>query len=305
MNEYFQITIDNNVIVDKLIRNHSQLSEKAIVDYINGLEIINDHINVNQWIMNSDSFLNKILDSITGRSQQRQLIINKNIATSLEVISVWLQELDYYRIDNDIVITRLTDKLRETREGVMRLNGRVIEIDNRLGQLNLEFINLKNELNQVKAKNHVDLVFAKWNGELWLNYPPLVSLYLAIDELFWGDFGIYCRNSADSRKVNDLIEYLCNKVLKMIKDEIGINQHKPLLLSELLSPICKLSDEEREMLSYLCDWSDFKTAPVTWSIYSYASDHKPPHVNKEIPIVLHSKRLFYRLIDEQNERVKF
>lgn len=309
MNESFQITTDNNVILNKLTQNHPQLSEKAIVDYINGLEVINDQISFNKQIINSDSFLNKLLDSITGKSQQRQLIINQNVATSLEVISVWLQEVECYRVDNDIVITRLTNKLSETRHGVMRLKGRVSEIDDRLVQLqnkiNLEFIQLNERVHRTEAKNQVDIVFTKWNKELWLNYPPLVSLYLSIDELFWGDFGIYCRNSAASNKVNELIEYLRNRVLEIIEDKISIKRHELLVLSELLKPIYNLPNEQRQMLLYLCDWSDFKTAPVTWSIQSCASSYTPPHVQKDIPIVLNSNRLFDCLIDEQNERAKF
>ncbi|MEA5554403.1 diguanylate cyclase regulator RdcB family protein [Anabaena cylindrica UHCC 0172] len=309
MNESFQITTDNNAILDKLTQDHPQLSEKAIVDYINGLEVINDQISFNKQIINSDSFLNKLLDSITGKSQQRQLIINQNVATSLEVISVWLQEVECYRIDNDIVITRLTNKLSETRQGVMRLKGRVSEIDDRLVQLqnkiNLEFTKLNERVHRTEAKIHVDLVFTKWKKELWLNYPPIVSLYLSIDELFWGDFGTYCRHSADSKKVNEMREYLRDGVLELIEDKIGIKQHELFDLSELLNPICNLQNEEREMLLYLCDWSDFKTAPVTWSIQSYASSYTPPHVHKEIPKVLNSNRLCDRLIDEQNERAKF
>ncbi|NES81656.1 MAG: hypothetical protein F6K10_09765 [Moorea sp. SIO2B7] len=308
MNDFLQITTDSQTILDEIRQNHPQLSEKAIVDYINGLEVINDQINVNGKIINSESFLNKILDSITGKRQQLQQLIDKNIATSLEVISVWLQEIDCYRIDNDIVITGLVNKLCETRNAVMRLNGRVSGIDNHLLQLqnkiNLEFTDLKERVHHTEAKNHVDFVITKLNEKLWLNYPPIVSLYLSIDELYWGDFGIYCRNSNDSKKVNRLIEYLRNLVLKTIKDKIGINQDQLFVMSEWFKPSGDLANEQIEMLAYLSDWAKLKIAPVTWSIQSYANNHTSPHVYNEIPLVLNPNRLFDRLIDEHYERTK-
>lgn len=311
MNESLQTATDNKTILHTFALNHPQLTEKAIVDYINGLEVINDQITFNSQIINSDSFLNKILDSITGKSQQRQLMINKSVATSLEVISIWLQELECYRIDNDIVITRLINKLGETRDATTRLNGKVSEIDDRVVQLqnkiNLEFTKLNQRVHRAEAKNHVDLVIAKWKKELWLNYPPLINLYLFIDELYWGDFGIYCRNSNDSNKVNELIEYLRNLVLEITKDKIGINRYELFIMSKWLKPICDLPKEQLEMLAYLCDWANLKikTAPVTWSIHSYVTSYTPPYVHRDIPIVLNSNRLFDYLIDEQNERAKF
>lgn len=311
MNEFLPTMTNNKNFLDKMIQNHPQLREKAIVDYIDGLEVINDHISFRRQIINRDSFLNKILDSITGKSQQRQLIINQNVAISLKVISVWLQELECYRIENDIVITYLTNKLSETRNAVMRINGRVEGIADRFEQLQskleIELRKLKKRVDRIEAKHHIDFVIAKWSEELWLNYPPLVKLYLSIDELYWGDFGIYCRNPEDSEKVNDLIKYLRNEILKIIKNTIGINPDKPFIMSQWLKPISDLPKEELEMLAYVCDWANLKikTAPVTWSIHSYATSYTPPHAHNDIPIVLNFNTLFYCLIDEHNDSAKF
>ncbi len=70
----------------------------------------------------------------------------------------------------------------------------------------------------------------------------------------------------------------------------------------MLEPIRNLPKEQIEMLTYLCDWVDLKTAPVTWSIHSYATNYTPPHARKDIPYVLSSNILFERLVDEHKER---
>ncbi len=307
MDESLETVLDSKTILNAFRQNHPQLTEKGIVDYINGLEVINDQVSFSKQIINGDSFLNKILDSITGKSQQRQLLINKNVATSLEVISVWLQELEFYRIDNDIVITRLIDKLSETRNATMHVNRRVNEIDSRVVELqskiSFEFSRLNERVQRTEAKSHVDLVIAKWNAELWFNYPPLVSLYLCIDELHWGDFGMYCRNSADANKVNDLTDYLRNCLLEIIKKRIGTEKNELFVMAQWLKPISALPDERLEMLTYLCNWADSKTTPITWSIYSYATSYTPTHASKDIPITLNSARLIDRLVDEQSKRV--
>lgn len=299
---------DSKVLPQAFVQNHPQLSEKAIVDYINGLEVINDQVSFSRQLISSDSFLNKILDSITGKNQQRQLIINQNIGTSLEVISVWLQELEHYQMDNDIVITRLVSKLGEAHNATIRLSGRVGEVDDRIVELqnktSLEFIRLNERVHRAEAKNHVDLVVTKWKNGLWLNYPILVSLFLCIDELYWGDFGIYCRSSNEFKKVSELIGYLRDLVLEVIKDKMDINKNELFIVFELLKPIVDLPNEQLEMLSFLCDWANLKTAPFTWSIHGYSTSYTPSYMHKDFPIVLNSTRLFDRLVDENNERVK-
>ncbi|MGB6297993.1 MAG: diguanylate cyclase regulator RdcB family protein [Rivularia sp. (in: cyanobacteria)] len=287
---------------------HPQLSEKAIVDYINGLEVINDQVNVSKQIIRDGSFLNKILDSITGKNQQRQLIINQNTATSLEVISVWLQELECYKIDNDVVITHLTTKLCEVRNATTHLSGKISEVDDRIVELqnkaDLKFIQLNKRVHRVEAKNHVDLVVTKWKNELWTYYPVLASLFLCIDELYWGDFGTYCRTENNLKKVSELVDYLRGLVLGAIKNKLGVSKNELFIVFKLLEPIVDLSDEQLEMLAYLCDWANFQTAPFTWFINGYATNYTPQYALKYFPIVLNSTRLFDRLLDENNERAK-
>jgi hypothetical protein len=308
MKESSQIMADNKALLQSLVLNHPQLHEKAIVDYINGLEVINDQINFSRQLISSDSFLNKILDSITGKPQQRQLIINQNVGTSLEVIAVWLQELEYYQIDSDIAITRLAIKLGEARNATLCLTGKIGEVDDRIVELqnktNLEFARLNERVHRAEAKNHVDLVVAKWKNGLWLNYPILVSLCLCIDELYWGDFGVYCRSSNEFKKVNELIGYLRDLALDVIRDRVGINENELFIVFELLKPIINLPNDQLEMLAYLCDWANLKAAPFTWSIHGYATSYIPSYAHKDFPIVLNSNRLFDRLIDENNERAK-
>ncbi|HAG85024.1 MAG TPA: hypothetical protein DCL61_28710 [Cyanobacteria bacterium UBA12227] len=299
---------DSNMLPQTLAQNHPQLSEKAIVDYINGLEVINDQVNVSRQIISSASFLNKILDSITGKNQQRQLIINQNVVTSLEVISVWLQELEYYKIDNDIVITQLISKLGKVRDVAIRLDGKIHEVDDRIVELQnkagLEFIKLNERVHRAEAQNHVDLVVAKWKNELWTHYPILVSLFLCIDELYWGDFGTYCRSANDLKKVNDLVGYLRNLVLDVVKSNLDMSRNDLFIVFELLKPIAELPNEQTEMLAYLCDWANLKAAPFTWSIHGYATSHTPSYVYKDFPIVINATRLFDRLLGENNERTK-
>jgi YjcZ-like protein len=310
MNQISQIETDNTLMLDELIELHPQLTEKAIVDYINGLEVIDDQIKISQGITRSDSFLSKVLCVLTGKDQQRQLLINENVGISLEVISVWLQELEHYRIENDVQITFLANKLYEIGQKLKHYQfnnaARVSEIDLRLeelkSQMSEKLAKLDERVQHEEAINHLTRVFKKWNREIWNSYPPLVRLCLSIDELYWGNFGRYCRKSSDSQEVNQLIEDLHNEALEKIEQEINIKRYELFEIAEWLQPVCNLSEGQREALSYLCDWAMAKTAPVTWSIQSYASSNDLPCVDREIPIVLSAQRAVERLIYEYRKR---
>jgi hypothetical protein len=283
MREFNHNDRDKLTTLDKLRTLHPQLTEKAIVDYVNGLEVLDDHLRFRD--QTNKKFLTRIWDSITGRTEQRKQIIDRNITTSLETVSFWLQDIQLYQGKSDIAVARLAGKLKETRTGVMRLqerhnelaaNVQVIaqDVDQLQIQVQDQWIQLKSKIRQVDAGRlasaHLEQVFDKWQAERLNSYPPLVRLYIVIDELHWGNFGTYCRSQFGTSEVHQLMEQLLHKALFQMKQDLGGDVSQLMLPEEWLSPIMDLPEESREVLSYLSNWADPQTAPVTWTIRNAA-----------------------------------
>lgn len=274
---------DNQNTLDELRTLHPQLTEKAIVDYVNGLEVLDDHLRFRDQTNNK--FLTRIWNSITGRTAQHQQIIDGNITTSLKTVSVWLQDIQLHQGESDIAVTRLAGKLKETHKGVKLLKERhrnqaenvqaiAQDVDRLQIQIRDHRINLEHQIKQVNAGRlasaHLEQVFDKWQAEWFNNYPPLVRLYITIDELYWGHFGTYCRYQFGTSEVHQLMEQLLHKALIQMKQDLEGDVSRLMLPKEWLSPIQNLPKELREGLSYLSNWADPQTSTVTWVIRNAA-----------------------------------
>ncbi|WP_375504480.1 diguanylate cyclase regulator RdcB family protein [uncultured Nostoc sp.] len=302
--------------LDELRRLHPQLTEKAIVDYVNGLEVLNDHLRFHDQTNNE--FLTRIWDSITGRTAQREQIIDGNITNSLKTVSVWLQDIQLHQGESDIAVTRLAGKLKETRTGVMRLQERHNElakdvqviahhVDRLQIQVQEHWIELESKIRQVNAgrlaSTHLEQVFDKWQAERLNNYPPLARFYIVIDELYWGYFGTYCRSQFGISEVHELMEQLRNKGWTQIKQDLGGDVSQLMLPEEWLSPIQELPKELREVLIYLSNWADLQTAPVTWAIRNAALLKSGlPH---DFPRVFSGEHVINHLMYENKKRIQF
>ncbi|WP_211178688.1 diguanylate cyclase regulator RdcB family protein [Brasilonema octagenarum] len=279
MREFNQNDGDNPTKLDQLRKLHPQLTEKAIVDYVNGLEVLDDHLRFRDRTNNK--FFIRIWDSITGKTAQRQQIIDHNIITSLNTVYVWLQDIQLHQGESDIAVTSLAGKLAETRTGLMRLQKRhnelaenVQAIEQRLEQFEIQVENrwtrLESEVQYLSAQAHLDQVFIKWQARYSKKYPPLAGLYLMIDELYWGKFGIYCRKKFGTSEVCQLMEQLGDKALILMETDLKGDVSQLMFPKEWLSPIQNLPEESREALSYLSNWADRQTTPVTWAIRNAA-----------------------------------
>jgi ribosome-binding ATPase YchF (GTP1/OBG family) len=196
MNEIGQPTWENQPTLDELRQQHPQVTEKAIVDYVNSLEVLEDHLRLRDTSHNC--FLTRIWDSITGKTAQRQQIIDRNLTTALQTVSVWLQDLQLCQAESELAMAHMADKLIETRAGVMRLQQRhkilvaeVQDLNQRFEQfqnrVNHQLTQLEAQIQQMEAARlanvHLEQVFNKWQAGRFDNYPPLARLYLVIGVL--------------------------------------------------------------------------------------------------------------------------
>lgn len=302
---------------NNLTRDHPQLTEKSLVDFVNGLEVMDDHIRIREKTNNK--FISRLWGDLNGENALRQNTIDQHATESLKTVSVWLQCLQSQQIQSDLAITKIGNKLLETRQGVMMLlekhNGLQIEVN----QLLISMDNMEEKYNQLSirieqvddgrlATQHIEAVFDKWEAGGLSHYPVLIRLFLVFDELYWGDFGHYCRQCGlEHREIQRLTEQVKNKSLVQLKNDWSVNQlpvHAFDWQSAIKQELQNLSVEHREVVAYLTDEAINDTVPMLWSLNQLANN--PHHDNflpsKNVPLVLTMHNAINRFSTDFNTR---
>ena len=183
-----------------------RLREKAVVDVVNGLEVVEDHL---RWRDESpNSFLERLWDDLTGASARRQQAVDAGVRGVLRGMNEWLQGLQAAQTKSDIALARVAERLLETRQGVMKLQRRHRELKDEVvaleRQLEDHIASTKGRLSNLqqalvvestrsRAGDAVLLVKERWRTRRYEAVPPLLRVLLAANDLYWGDFGAFLR----------------------------------------------------------------------------------------------------------------
>ena len=299
------------ISTETLINEHPQLSEKALVDFINGLEVTDDHIRI-QTKVNSD-FFTRTWSCLNGESALRQNTINQHVNESLNTVSIWLQNLQGQQIQSDLAIAKVSDKLLETRKGLMvllnrhqSLNNKVESILVEIDEIKIKHQELSERLEQVDARSlatqQIESVFIKWEAEKLNHYPVLVRLFLVFDELYWGYFGSYCRKyGLQNTIIQDLVQQVQNKSLIQLKRDWLRAENICCWQTEARQDFQNLDFNYREMIAYLTDGAP-PDMSLVWSLNQLANNPKTVFQNINIPTVLNVQNAIYRLTSDFEKR---
>ena len=90
-----------------------------------------------------------------------------------------------------------------------------------------------------RLKTQRDILLSHWEETQGRVVSPLIQIFLTIDELWWGDFGYYCRLARDTQNVNTLVELTCRKVAERLATRFERTAYYDFIAVEtLLSSVC-------------------------------------------------------------------
>lgn len=296
-----------------LTRDHPQLAEKSLVDFINGLEVMGDHIRVRE--QTNSSFVSRLWGDLNGTSALRQNTIDQHVTESLKTVSTWLQCLQHQQIESDLAIAKIGNKLLETRQGVMMLLEKHNALHHEVEKLFVSMDNMEAKYNQLSirieqvndgrlATQQIEAVFDKWAAGELNHYPVLVRLFLVFDELYWGDFGHYCRQCGlEHREIQRLTEQVKHKSLIQLQANPIALDWLPTIKQDLQN----LPTEYREVIAFLTDEATNDAMPMLWSLNKLANN---PHHNgslpsKNVPLVLTMQNAVNRFSADFNTRYRY
>jgi len=289
-----------------LISEHPQLIEKALVDFVNGLEVTADHIRV-QTKVNSDFFA-RAWCGLNGEIALRQNTINQHVTESLKTVSKWLENLQGQQIHSDLAIAKVSNKLVETRKNLIILlehhqalkhevNGIMVQID----CMKYDHQQLSARLEQVDsgrlATQQIEAVFDKWKAGRLGHFPVLARLFLVFDELYWGDFGNYCRKCGlEHREIQRLVQQVQDKSLIQLECEWEKSQAVYLWQDDTKSSLQNMHGDYREMIAYLTDGAPYDEMPLVWGLNQLAINPSQKNAlqNQNLPRIFDMQNAIHR-----------
>ncbi|HJQ25054.1 MAG TPA: diguanylate cyclase regulator RdcB family protein [Blastocatellia bacterium] len=247
---------------------HPQLTEKALIDLVNGLEVVGDHLRCRNA---SQPMIGRIWRALTGKTLREQYIIDINLKIGMDAVTAWLKDIQAFQAKSDLALAMVSDKLLETRT---ELGSQLVEVAAAIDQVVEDFGSQMNEINRRvqelemrdKARNHLELLVVR-SGEYPLRkLPPLAQVFVEIDELWWGDFGSYCRLTANAEAAKQMIELAHRKISEAFAGRLGLPVHEIVAIEELLNPLSKLSTGEGEVVAYLANYGISNRNPLMRAI---------------------------------------
>ena len=202
----------NSSELKELTNSLPLLSDKVIVDLVNGMDVIRDHI---FELKKPVGFPGRIVDLVLGNDKKRNISIYENLSTSIDATTIWLGNIEKWKIGSDFALVSVAKKLVDTRNKVRTLTSKSETISSKITQLESHFNDIfsviQNEQLQLKqrldAKDSLDFVMSKWKGggyDVFIS--PLNQMFVALEELFWSPFGEYAKNDP---KYIEHLKYQC------------------------------------------------------------------------------------------------
>lgn len=292
----------------------AHLTDKMIVDLVNGIEVIDDQIKVSKT---RTSKFERFRDSFSGRSKHRQDLINDNLAKCMDSTRVWLQNHDYEIASINLAITKITDKLLETRSGVMQLNSKhndladsVINLAKAVDDKNEKLFNYIRDVDlRTRADRQLDRVIAKWQAGGYRHENTCTTVYMVLDDLKNNDFGLYLEcGSANFKDKQVMLLHLKDALQNQLCNELSISSRSfhhnngKFSIQDLAEDLARLNKANTLSLNYLSDWSNKHTEPNTWLLHQLTEDsldrNNAKNTLKEIPSKIRVNRWFNRITDE-------
>ena len=300
--------IDQEIL--ELTQKLPTLSDKVILDMVNGIEVSRDHIRVRA---NRGGFFQRAWDALTGKSHRRQQQIDQSLTEGLAAVSNYVQNLALHQVQSDRAMIRIAEILYETREGIIELVDSHKKLQHSVGILEHALADLKRkhqvleeEVNRLglrqSAAIHMNRVFDRWAAGAFDEYPPLIQLMLALDELYWSPFSRYDATNPEFR--NQVVD----KVIIQLNRVTGRGPTELYTTRQWLGSLDKVGNVKRDAFAYLLNpgKSNRELLPITTVTVGLLE--QPAGVDVEhwlhqngvttLPHVLANKLLSQRMVTE-------
>lgn len=211
----------NQQEITAIIQNYPAVANKAIVDFANGIDIVNDHVRVQKT---RTGLYSRIMDSLTGDGAKRQNAINENLANGLETALDWLTELSNHVADSYRAIALVNDRVNHLQYQVAEVAEYAVDTRQQFEAFTqYTEQRLQTIYSRLNAIEHRERVFNRWKVGEFSALSPYAQCHLVLQLLHWGDWGNWYYRQNISEQDN-LVKDLRNACINALKEsqKVGV-----------------------------------------------------------------------------------
>jgi hypothetical protein len=281
------------------------LPEKFVVDFANGIDVARDHIRVQQ---DRTGYFARLFDGFSGQTARRQAEINASLTDGVEGALTWLTELTESLAKSNFALAKVNERVATIYGAVTTLADYSSDTRSRLAELSRSLNSRIDEISceiarvafEQRAERQLEQVFNKWAAGRFGAFSCAGRCYLVLEELRWGVFGDFCRNSKGSRVRDEFLDDLTNRAIRqLVADKRSPETQGRAPVDEWIAfPPSKTSiPDAPEALAYMGDWSEPERHPFVFTTSQF-----PQSLPVAVPRLWSTERLAEALVSEVFER---
>ena len=290
----------DQVYVESFLEAFPAARSKLLIDMVNCLDVADGDIRVAK--ARQGTFFSRCYDSVSGQAQQRNNAIAEHQQTSLRNVINVTTELARSIAHGHRALAVAGERLTTLELSLARVANVVAAQRDALHSLRTTMCNelerVDAELNRLDmhtaAQDHTEWVFSQWDAGGWDALPLAGRCYVAMNELYWGNFGEYCRRHPGERS-SVMLETVKNKAVARLRRDASTGPHQQVALSYWLAPTTKASQTTRlfaEGLSWLGEAASLHDAhPIGYLCTQWHTLGNNPQLPLSVPRIPTAERL--------------
>lgn len=276
------------------------LPEKFVVDFANGIDVARER---QAYLKGRTGFAARLFDGFTGQGARHQAQINASLSDGVEGALKWLKDLSDSLASRSYAIAQINDRVNDLKLDVAQIATFSIEtrrqLDNLADRLHDRCDALDEEIARIdfvqRVQRHLDAVFNKWSAGRFNSFSLSGRCYAALEELRWGAFGDYCRQTSGADR-QGLLEDLSNRVITHVANDSTVSRRERVATRERWLCVPETRDvlaDARESLAYLGDSHEPVRSP-----FVFAASQMPDDLPLHLPRLSSPERMSEAMIGE-------
>lgn len=287
-----------NTDLERLVEDFPHVEEKAIVNFINGFEVISDHLREKGKIIEK-GYAARFVDGLTGSAAKRQERIDSGIEGSLSF-------LKDYVVANEKRLARNENFLSDVMEGVSLISGKLHGVSEDVGEIRISLDQLTETVKNMdkvvsdRLDYHDLFNSAMAEKELAISvfrqgdsvFSPEQNLWMLLTRLRYGDFGRWMEggegNAKHEKTVKAVMLALRNDCLHIMT---SLTDRSPHELLDRAGLYVSLTSQDEVLQDAMCLVSDGNSSLLESVIFAVNSgaDFSP---DADLPFVFSNVSLY-------------
>lgn len=246
-----------------------QLTEQAIVDLVNGLDVIDGAI-VAQKSQNRN-FANLLFSVFSGSKARQQNLINEHVSQDLRIIKDYILSNEERKQAHDLALTQISRGVGKIADKLKHNSAEIKELKQIQASTFHQYELLEKKLGHheawLLAQTEMDNLLAHWEANKFDVFTPEQALMAVCHRLYWGQFGTWLRLASHDASFNlqaqKMLGTLESKCIVILRQKTARRDHQLVDRAYVSQQLCAQESILNEAFEFLTHGSNSPLLKLT------------------------------------------